>query len=220
MKPFLPLALILAATTAHADMCDFKPSVLAGKAGNAVKNTASDVASAATRTARAVGAYTLQNPVSGASMISSGVGTVTAAGSSIASGASGALASAGAVATAPVTLTIAGVTAVGLAGYEGVCYFKAEKITDYDEILYIVSNLAENSDPTMFALIPDGSEYTSLEGNPAIAGKDKIRVASAGVGPWILDVDKLYIADGMLKHRDRLRDTVIGNVALQVVKVE
>lgn len=194
---FVPLA-------ARADVCDFRPSALAG---SAVKGTASVAAEGV----RALGAYTLQNPVSGASMISSGVGSVAAAGSGLAG-------SAAAIATAPVTIVVAGATAVALGGYEGVCYFRAERITDPDEILYIVENLASNSDPTMFAVIPEGAEYTTLKGRPAVAGETKIRVASEGVGPWILDVDDLYIADGVLMHRERLRDRVIGNVALQVVE--
>lgn len=207
MKPILTLvfAATLAPFAARADLCDFRPSTLAGKAGSAVMDTAASGV-------RALGAYTLQNPVSGASMISSGVGTATAAGSSLAG-------TAAAVATAPVTIAVAGATAVALGGYEGVCHFRAKRITDHDEILYIVTNLAANSDPTMFSVIPAGETYTNLKGNPAVAGETKIRVASAGVGPWILDVDDLYILNGVLMHREPLRDKVIGNVALQVVEV-
>lgn len=205
----LTIAVVLAPLAARADVCDFRPSILAGKAGTAAKDTAS----AATSGVRALGAYTLNNPISGASMISSGVGTATAAGTSIAG-------SAAAIVTAPVTIVAAGAAAVALGGYEGVCYFRAERVTDYDEILYIVTNLAANSDATMFAVIPEGAQYTNLKGNPAVAGETKIRVASEGAGPWIFDVADLYISDGVLMHRETLRDKVIGNVALQVVEAE
>lgn len=219
MRPILIAAFTLAAASAQADVCDFRPSILAGKAGQAAKTTAGAVADVATEGVRAVGAYTLENPVSGVSMIGSAVSSATAAGSSVAAGAGGAVSTATAIATAPVTIAVAGLTAVALGGYEGACYFRAERITDPDEILYIVSNLAANSDPTMFALIPDGSDYTTLKGRPAIARTDKVRIAAAGVGPFIFDVENLYIADGVLMHRDAGRNTVIGDIGLQVIDV-
>ena len=219
MRPILFAALMLSGQAAAADLCDFRPSVLAGKAGQAAKATAGAVATVATEGVRAVGVYTLENPVSGVSMISTGVSSAAAAGSSVAAGAGGALTTAGAIATAPVTIAVAGLTAVALGSYEGVCYFRQERITDYDEILYIVANLSANSDPTMFRLIPDGTEYVTLKGRNAIASEDKVRIAATGVGPFIFDVKNLYITDGVLMHRDAGRNTVIGNVALQVVDV-
>ncbi|MEN8658260.1 MAG: hypothetical protein ABF313_09490, partial [Marivita sp.] len=118
------------------------------------------------------------------------------------------------------TIAVAGLTAVALGSYEGVCYLRQERITNYDEILYIVANLSANSDPTMFRLIPEGTEYVTLKGRNAIAGDDKVRIAAAGVGPFLFDVKNLYITDGVLMHRDAGRNTVIGNVALQVVEVD
>ena len=220
MRHLLLAAFVLAAPSVQADVCDFRPSVLAGKAGQAAKSTAGAVASAATDTARAVGVYTLENPVSGVSMISSGLSGAAAAGSSVATGAGGAVASATAIVTAPVTIAVAGLTAVALGGYEGACYLRQDRITDYDEILYIVTNLSANSDPTMFRLIEDGTKYVTLNGRNAIASADKVRIAATGVGPFIFDVANLYIADGVLMHRDLGRNTVIGNVGLQVVDVE
>lgn len=220
MRPFLIAALVLVAQSAHADVCDFRPSLLAGKAGQAAKSTAGTVASVATEGVRVAGAYTLENPVSGVSMIGSAVSSATAAGSSLAAGAGGAMTTATAIATAPVTIAVAGLTAVALGGYEGVCHLRAERITDPDEILYIVTNLSANSDPTMFRLIPKDTEYVTLKGRDAIAGSDKVRIAAAGVGPFIFDVENLYIADGVLRHRDAGRDTVIGDVGLQVIAPE
>ncbi|GGC15402.1 hypothetical protein GCM10011363_34850 [Marivita lacus] len=220
MRPILIAALTLVAQAATADVCDYRPSILAGKAGQAAKSTAGTVASVTTEGIRAVGTYTLENPVSGVSMISTGLSSVTAAGTSLATGAGGAATAAGAIVTAPVTLAVAGLTAVALGGYEGVCHFQVERITDYDEILYIVSNLSANSDPTMFTLIREGSPYVTLRGRDAIATANKVRVASTGIGPFIFDVENLYIADGTLMHRDRGRNTVIGEVGLQVIEVE
>lgn len=220
MRPILVAAFLAVPMSVQADLCDFRPSLLASKAGQAAKTTAGAVASVATEGVRAVGVYTLENPVSGISMISTGVSSAAAAGSSVAAGAGGALTTASAVATAPVTIAVAGLTAVALGSYEGVCYFRQERITDYDEILYIVSNLSANSDPTMFRLIPEGTDYVTLKGRNAIASDDKVRIAATGVGPFIFDVKNLYITDGVLMHRDAGRNTVIGNVALQVVGVQ
>lgn len=220
MRPILVVAFLASPMSVQADLCDFRPSLLASKAGQAAKATAGAVASVANEGVRAVGVYTLKNPVSGISMISTGVSSAAAAGSSVAAGAGGALTTAGAIATAPVTIAVAGLTAVALGSYEGVCYFRQERITDYDEILYIVSNLSANSDPTMFRLIPEGTDYVTLKGRNAIASDDKVRIAATGVGPFIFDVKNLYITDGVLMHRDAGRSTVIGNVALQVVGVQ
>jgi hypothetical protein len=211
---------VLAASYAQADVCDFRPSILASKAGQAAKTTAGTVADMASDGVRAVGVYTLDNPVSGVSMIGTGVSSLATAGSSVAAGAGGALTTATAIVTAPVTIAVAGLTAVALGSYEGACYFRQERITDPDEILYIVRNLSANSDPTMFALIPKGADYVTLKGRNAIAGTDKVRIAASGVGPYIFDVQNLYVTDGVLMHRDAGRNTVIGNLGLQVMDTD
>ncbi|MCL3880949.1 hypothetical protein [Marivita sp. GX14005] len=217
MRALLIAALTLAASSAQAEICDFRPSILAEKAGKVAKSTAGAVAGAAGEGVRALGVYTLENPVSGASMIGSGVSGAVSAGSTVAGSAGGAFGTATAIATAPVTIAVAGLTAAALGSYEGVCHFREDRITDYDEILFIVSNLAANSDPTRFQLILQGTEYVTLKGRDAIAGTDKLRVASTGIGPFIFDVEDLYIADGVLMHRDYGRNTVIGNIGLRVV---
>jgi len=219
MRSILLAALVLAAPSVQADICDFRPSVLAGKAGKVAKSTAGTIGAVTAEGVRVMGAYTLENPVSGVSMIGSGVSSAAAAGGSIASGAGGAVGTATALATAPVTIAVAGLTAMALGGYEGACYFRTDRITDTDEILYIVSNLAANSDPTRFSLIAAGSGYVTLQGRDAIARTDKVRIASAGVGPFLFDVEDLYIVDGVLMHRDLGRNTVIGNIGLEVVEV-
>lgn len=213
MRVILISALLSIPYVAHAGVCDFRPSIVAGKVGQTARDAAVDVSSAAVNSVRAVGAYTLKNPVTGISILSSGVSGATAFGSSVAGTAT-------ALATAPATITIAGVSAVALGAFEGTCQFRAKRITDDAVILGIVSNLSENADPTLFALIPEGSKFTTLEGEPAIAREHKVRIAGAGFGPFIFDVADLYIVDGVLKHSDALRDTVIGNVALEVIETD
>jgi hypothetical protein len=94
-------------------------------------------------------------------MISSGVSGATAIGSRVAGSASGIAGAATAVVTAPATIAAAGVTALALGGFEGTCHFQSERITDDDALLEIVTNLSRNADPTLFAVIPEGSEYTT-----------------------------------------------------------
>lgn len=210
---------LLAAQGAQADICDFRPSLVAGKLGQKTKGVASDVASAATERVRALGVYTLENPVTGVTMLSSGASSAAAAATGLASGTNAALGTAATIATAPATIAVAGATVIALGGFEGTCYLRSGRITDDAIMLEIVSNIAENSDPTQFLLIPKGSDYITLKGKSELAEEPKLRIAAAGLGPFIFDVADLYIADGILKHSDALRDTVIGKVALEVVEV-
>jgi hypothetical protein len=220
MRYILATSLIFIAQIAEAEICDFRPSRVAETVGQKAKNTGVGVAVAATKKARAFGIYTLENPVTGVSMLGTGVSTFTTAGTSIASVTSGPVSTVTGLTSAPVTITIVGATAVALGAYEGVCHFRAERITDDAEVLEIVTYLVTNSDPTMFALISEGSEHTTLKGTAAVAREAKVRIASTGVGPHIFDVADLYIVEGVLRHSDALRDTVIGKVSLQVVSIE
>ncbi|MGY9046033.1 MAG: hypothetical protein ACKVKF_02905, partial [Rhodobacterales bacterium] len=182
MRPFLTALIVaapmLAAQSATAAVCDYRPSIVAGKIGSAAGKATGAVAGAAGSGVRAAGAYTLEHPQSGVSMIGTAVSTATAAGASIAGGAGGALGSAAAIATAPVTILIAGATAAVMGGYEGACYFGDERITDRAEITSILQNLSDNSDPALFALIPWGTDYTDAEGNTATADQARIRVGT------------------------------------------
>ena len=153
-------------------------------------------------------------------MIGTAVSTATAAGASIAGGAGGALGSAAAIATAPVTILIAGATAAVMGGYEGACYFGDERITDTAEITAILQNLADNSDPNLFAMIPWGTRYVTARGKSATADQARIRVGSPEAEPAFYNIADLYIVNSVLVQKNRGRDTTIGKVGLHVVDVE
>ncbi len=211
--------LCLLAHPAAAAVCDYRPSILAGKVGSSVGGATGAVAGATGKGVRAAGAYTLEHPQTGVSMIGTAVSSATAAGASIAGSAGGALGTATAIATAPVTIIIAGATAAVMGSYEGACYLGDERITDTDQITAILSNLAENSDPDRFAMIPWGSQYRNAAGEVVTADEARIMVGTPGKDPVFYDVADLYIVNSVLMNRDRGINTKIGKVGLQVVDV-
>jgi hypothetical protein len=171
-----------AATPGRASLCDYRLSNIIGGA-------------AATRAVRATGGVlketgvlTLNNAVTGATMLGS-----TLSGSSAASGA--AAAGAGTVGIA---------VGAALLGSEAICYFLDDRITGYSEVLMIMSMLADQADPEFFALITpetplEKSDYILVR-NPETGNRAKYMVRD------------LYIVNGVLKNRDPWRNTVIGTV--------
>ena len=132
------------------------PASSPGKVGSATRSATGAAAGAAGTGVRAAGAYTLEHPQTGVSMIGTAVSSATAAGASIAGSAGGALGTAAAIATAPVTILIAGATAAVMGGYEGACYLGDERITDPAEITPILQNLARQFRPRPFCADPLG----------------------------------------------------------------
>lgn len=195
LKPVL-LSLIgtLAASSASAALCDYKPSRLLGR-------MAPTLAEGTANTANAVGHYTLVHAKSGLTMLGTSAASGSAAG--LVSGASGFLASAIAVVTAPATIIAGSVTAVALGGYEGACYFAVERVTDPELVVAILRDMEARADPNRFALVTpeDSGELTLVLRDPATPEE---------VDTY--EVRALYIADGMLLHRDRLLNTRIGKV--------
>ena len=191
----LAAILALTAATASAGVCDYKPSRLLE---TMTSPTARANAGAAAST---VGHYTLVNAKTGLTLLgTSGVG---ASATGLVSGAPGFLASAIAVVTAPATIIAGSVTAVALGGYEGACYFAVERVTDPDLVLAILRDMADRADPDRFALEPSGTSdgETLVLGDPDAPDETQR-----------YEVKDLYIADGMLLHRDRFLNTRIGKV--------
>lgn len=183
--------------------CDYKPSKLFGR----VTSTTTDAGAAhvsADVANTAAGSYTLLHAQSGTSLLNRAVsgrsvsGTVAAA-----SGASGILATLASIATAPVTLIAGAVTAVAVGSYEGACYFSVERVTDNDKILTILQDMERTANPDYFWIeTPEDAD------GPVIYVRD---VEDANVLKSY-EVERLYIADGLLKHRDRALNTTIGKV--------
>lgn len=187
------LALVALAAPASAAVCDYKPSRLL--------STMTSSAGGGSGVAGAVGDYALVNAKTGLSML--GTTALTGGPGAVVSGVSGFLSSAIAFVTAPATIVAGSVTAVALGGYEGACYFAVERVTDRDLVISILRSMEQGADPDRFLLVTpqNTDELTLVLRDPA--KPEEVQT---------YEVRNLYIADGMLLHRDRLLNTRIGKV--------
>jgi hypothetical protein len=205
MSPKTSIALTLAAagtiaaTTASAQICDYRPSQIlrSDLAGN-VLTGARDAASRIV--ASAGGILTLNNVATGTSLLGSGAGgagTLGQIGSAAGNAAAGVVATPGAA--------IAGTAAVlGAGAYEGVCYFRDERITDYDEVLGLMHAVAAYADPAYFRVEDRGS-----------ARDGAVIVLGDGTGETVeYAVARLRIVNGVLLHREWGRDAELGNLGI------
>ncbi|MBP0481808.1 hypothetical protein [Sagittula salina] len=146
------------------------------------------------------GYYTLVHASSGLTMLASTAAGASAAGTTgIIAGTSGAVGGAAAVLMAPATVIAGALAAVGVGGYEGVCWFYVDRITDQNEVNQIVESIASR-DP-----------YVTIEG----WGDKRSMVIREGDNVDSYRMNKLYIADGMLKHRSWGPNPNIGSVLFQ-----
>ena len=195
----------LLATSSYAGICDYRPSNLLGGIGSGAVATAGTGVAAVGMGAKAAGFYTLTHAVTGATMLGSTAGGVSAAGTvGIMGGTAGLVGTLGSIIMAPVTIIAGVVIGTGTAILEGSCYFVVERVEDPEIILEILKNLADNSDPRYFALkrIGEKSIYVAREFDEH--GK-VLKHAE-------YKVKNLYIEEGMLKHKDFGPNTNIGKV--------
>lgn len=186
---------------ALAGPCDYRPSKVVAA-----------TASAAAEQVKAVGAYALTSAVTGGSMMgastAAGTGAAATTGTAAGSGASATTAAGsahGAIGSALAgtsSVVVAAAAAVGLAGYEGLCYFSDRKVTKYNEILGVMRSVAANSDPAAFRLD---------EGKP---GKQNatVTVLDEKGQPKSYPVGKLYIENNKLMFSKMGKDEVVGNI--------
>lgn len=193
---------MLVAAQAMAGTCDYRPSQLMGGEMTGIVGASGASVAAASAGAKAAGFYTLTHSVTGLTMLGSTAGGASAAGTvGIMGGTGGLIGATAAALMAPITLVIAGGAAVAVGAYEGSCYFMDERITDEDEVLKVMQVLAEGAGPDNFRLITDTLEPDRIALRPTIAGE------------WqTYEVANLYIVNGILKHRDWGRNTVIGPI--------
>ena len=173
---------------AEARVCDYRPTeMLRSGAVTGAIGTATDFA------VKADGIFTLTNAVTGASLMGTGAAGGTLA--QITATATSALAAPGAAVAGAVAL-------VGLGAYEGLCFFGDERITDYGEVLGVMEAIALSADPAFFRV------------EPGPAGRDEA-VVILGDGRGVetgYPVRRLYIANGVLMHRNWGVNTALGNV--------
>jgi len=195
--------MLCSTATAHADTCDYRPSRILGDTVSTAVVGGGLAVSSTTGAASALGVYTLVNAGSGLTMLGSTLAGASGAGTiGIIAGTGGAIGTAGAIILNPFVWVPAAILGVGGGGFEAACAFLVdERITEYDEVLAVMQSFATHADPEYFRLVTNAiPAFISL---------------SDGEGTWTrYDIENLYIADGVLKHRDWGRNTVIGRVIL------
>ena len=196
----------LIAGPALADACDYRPSNLIGGAGASGVATVATGTAAAGAAAQAAGFYTLTHAASGLTMLASTAGGASAAGTvGIMGGTGGLIGTAASIILAPVVIVSGAIVGVGVAAYEGVCFFTVEKVNDPEALKVLVDNIVDNSDPRKLKLsIQDGENYLMIaskhddDGNP-IKWKN-------------YSVSKLYVEGGNLRHSDFGPNSNLGTV--------
>ena len=184
--PGAALLLCLSGQAGHAGLCDYKPSVLIGKAGT--------VAAEAGRTALGVYSLMYNSP----ELVALGTSAAGVSASTATASANAALSSAGTAAAAPAAVTAGAVALAAGVAVEGICYFRVDKVTDPYEVRRILEAIAA-VDPAMSIVSTDKGDSLSLE----VKGEQKLFL-----------MRKLYIADGKLRYRDWGPNRNLGQVLL------
>lgn len=186
------VATLAIASEAHAEVCDYRPSSLVGKAATTIGTAISSAPTAARAGLQAAGYYTLVHAGSGLTMLGS-----TAAGTAeIIAGSGGVAGTVGAILMAPTTLVIGGVAIIGVGAFEGACYFQVERITDPYEVRKIIESVALEDEAVSIVQTEDG---------------DAMSLRVLGETQTYL-LRNLYIANGQLKYRDFGPNTNLGPI--------
>ncbi|MCB1388054.1 MAG: hypothetical protein KDK12_02705 [Rhodobacteraceae bacterium] len=200
MRLSLTLVLALTATAARADLCDYRlsqmverrgsPAIEAARAANAAPGDQGPVL------------YLMVNPRTGqTSLGATGAGTPD---DGFLTRTARLLGSAVAIVSSNSAIATAGGAVAG-AGLEAVCFFRDERITDYDEVLAVLRVVDESMPPDLFALIEPGESR-----------RDAVVRLSRNDGYDMAEyaVDDLYIVNGQLRHRDWGLNDVVGDIAI------
>ena len=197
----------LVGSTALADVCDYRPSNIIGGIGTGAIGTAGAGVAAAGIGAKAAGFYTFTNAITGATMLGSTAGGVSAAGTvGIMGGTAGAIGTIGAILLAPATIAAGVVIGAGTAIYEGACYYTIERVEDPKIIMKILEDLDRQSDDEYFELQKNGT------GSGAIYVATKMDEFGKVLKRTQYSIEKLYIEEGVLKHKDWGPNSQIGRV--------
>ena len=176
--------------------CKHRPSELLR--GGFVGSMAAGAQNAAsTLVAKAGGVFTFTNTVTGASLLGSNAvaGTIGQIGG-VASNAASSVAAVPGIALAGAT------AAIGLAAFEGVCFFRDERITDHDEVLRVLYTISAFADPAYYRIEQPGADSdAAVLVLGSIAGETNEYA-----------VDRLRIVNGVLWHQQRGRDVALGDV--------
>lgn len=187
--------------------CGYRPSNLIGGAGTGAAATAATATAVAGVGAKAAGFYTLTNAITGATMLGSTAGGVSGAGTvGIMGGTAGAVGTIGAVLMAPATIIAGAVIGGGTAAFEGACYFAIDRLDDPELINAVLQNLALHSSAEYFELVTDSAGNASIYVATEVEPNGKVMERTK------YSTEKLYIEEGVLKHKDWGPNTQIGKV--------
>ena len=110
--------------------------------------------------------------------------------------------------TAPVTIVVAGVTALGTLGVEGGCYFADERITDPKQIYDLLTQLVSSGSPTDLGIV-----MGKLEEPWFWRKNDEGEIETFALS-------NLYIVNGTLMNRDWFSNTKVGDIAVALAPVQ
>lgn len=127
-------------------------------------------------------------------------------------GGSGFAASVLAVLTAPITLAVAAGTTITVGGLEAGCYFVDERITDEEDVMHVLRQVALNANEDHFKLFDVSEEEAAETGTVS-----RVRIPDENGVYQFYEVSNLYIVNGELMHRDWFLNTSLGNIAAAVV---
>jgi hypothetical protein len=195
LLPCLPAVAIFFASPIHANACDYKPSRMVGEVASAATSAASSAVEASGLSLKSLGYYALAHSSSDLSILGS-IASGTSNTGGIIAGTTGVGSAVAGIVMSPFALFSGAVVAVGATGYEAVCYFRIERVTDRELIYGIIADIAYH-DPRVTMAETDDGAIMLLQGDD----REKSYL-----------VKNLYIADNELIHRDWFLNTNLGPV--------
>ncbi len=206
------LSALLAYET-QAGVCDLRLSQLVSPGAASAAIVAGGAGATVGPATMAIGGlYFLPHATSGVLMLGSTLPGASAAGIVGIIGGSGFAASVLAVLTAPITLLAAAGTAVTVGGLEAGCYFVDERITDEEDVVNVLRQVAVTANEEYFKFFDVTAEEAAETGTVS-----RIRVPDEDGVFQFYEVANLYIVNGELMHRDWFWNTSLGNIAAAIV---
>lgn len=202
---------VFLATGTNAGVCDYRLSQLVNPAAATATVAAGGAGSAVGPATMAIGGLYFFPHAGGTLMLGSTLPGASAAGTIGIIGGSGFAASVLAVLTAPITLLVAAGTTVTVGGLEAGCFFVDERITDEEQVLAILRQVALTSNEKNFKLFDVGPDEAAENGTVS-----RVRIPDEDGKYQFYEVAKLYIVNGELLHRDWFLNTSLGNIAAAV----
>lgn len=143
-------ASLLSLGPALAGICDYRLSQVIGERAPQLASATADAAIMGRFDRVAPDFFTIVDKGTGFSALGAYVAASQAA--AALSGAGTVASTGSAILASPALGMAAGAAVLGMSGLEGVCYFQKERITDYYEVLAVLSLVAETADRDFFQL--------------------------------------------------------------------